>query len=141
MRYVLQWYYASEGVGPYEAGAVVDLADTMAAWINRDSPGTLVAEKPERAYTQPAHDRMVRDATLVRALTGQDEGGAVTYSMASRSIASLGLSTRSVSALAGAGLKWAVDVREASDDDLLSLRGIGRKALATIRAATVRRGA
>jgi hypothetical protein len=49
----------SDGVqyGPYEAGTVVELAETHAEWVNRDSPGCLTeaakptkpkAEEPER---------------------------------------------------------------------------------------------
>lgn len=35
--------------GPWPAGQVVDLDDEQAAWVNRDSPGTLSPEHAEPA--------------------------------------------------------------------------------------------
>lgn len=57
-----RYYSFSDGkhYGPYEAGAVVDLDQAEAQWVNRDSPGTLTAvaakkaeDKVEQPPTQP----------------------------------------------------------------------------------------
>ncbi|NMO52023.1 hypothetical protein HH310_12550 [Actinoplanes sp. TBRC 11911] len=39
--------------GPYLVGDVVELSDEDAAWVNRDSPGCLEAEKPAKPEPDP----------------------------------------------------------------------------------------
>lgn len=62
------------------AGETVELDPAAAAWINRDSPGTLqpvtdAAERaPDRAPEAPPQDRMVRRPQR----RGQDPGGGET---------------------------------------------------------------
>lgn len=55
------------GLGIFDAGDVVELADDFAAHINRDAPGTLepayeALPPAERAPDAPPADRMVKSA-------------------------------------------------------------------------------
>lgn len=43
--------------GPWVEGDVVDLADVDAEWVNRDSPGALVAEGAPEPESAPARQQ------------------------------------------------------------------------------------
>lgn len=61
-RYTFRWDYRS-GLYAATAGETAELADDLAAAIDRDSPGVLEAEASEtRAVDAPPKDRMVRKA-------------------------------------------------------------------------------
>jgi hypothetical protein len=45
-RYAVLHRYASGEHGPWEMGTTVELTPAQAAWVNRDSPGTLAEVKP-----------------------------------------------------------------------------------------------
>lgn len=71
MKYeVLKAYAAKVDNEPYTltAGSVVDLTDDFAAWLNRDSPGTVKPFEPPkpkpkaRATITAAKNRMVTDS-------------------------------------------------------------------------------
>ncbi len=65
-RFKVNHHYGSNNngqqYGPWRVGTVVDVADDEAAWINRDSPGTLSPDEPapdamlELAGSQPPAD-------------------------------------------------------------------------------------
>lgn len=38
--------YRSSTQGPFEAGAVLELDEAVAEWVNRDSPGCLSVDEP-----------------------------------------------------------------------------------------------
>jgi hypothetical protein len=62
-EYRVRKAYRAGNLGPWQPGDVVTLDEVVAAWVERDSPGTLepvekVAE--ERALERPPADRMVR---------------------------------------------------------------------------------
>jgi hypothetical protein len=54
--YEAQWPYAASRdgrrFGPWAAGEVVDLDPADAEWVNRDSPGALVEQKPAKGERQ-----------------------------------------------------------------------------------------
>lgn len=61
--YTVQWDYSSGLGGPWEQGAVVQLAPELAEAINRDSPGVLALVGPvDEAPIPEARDRMVKRA-------------------------------------------------------------------------------
>lgn len=61
--YTVQWDYQSNLGGPWAAGEAIELFETRAADINRDSPGVLVeAGLAEEKLIPKARDRMVRRA-------------------------------------------------------------------------------
>jgi len=59
-RYQVQWNYRASGLGPWQAGDIIELDEETAAYVLRDSPGALQSldDKPQR------QDRMVRRAQL-----------------------------------------------------------------------------
>jgi hypothetical protein len=62
-KYTVQWDYSSGLGGPWAAGETVELDETRAADINRDSPGVLVEVGPvDEAPIPAARDRMVKRA-------------------------------------------------------------------------------
>jgi hypothetical protein len=50
-RYAVLHRYSSGEHGPWEMGTTVELTPTQAAWVNRDSPGTLAEVKPGTKLT------------------------------------------------------------------------------------------
>lgn len=59
-RYLVAHRYFSN-LGTFAEGTEVEVDEHLAAWINRDSPGTLVlAPKKERALEAPPQDRQHR---------------------------------------------------------------------------------
>ena len=58
--YRLTKNYASKRLGPWLAGAVVDMAPEDAQRVENEAAGTL------RALEAPPHDRMIRAATRKR---------------------------------------------------------------------------
>lgn len=63
MRYQVQHRYQGGGLGPWAPGQEVDLDPPVAAWVNRDSPGTLAeVEQPPDPAWKPERDRMVKRA-------------------------------------------------------------------------------
>ena len=70
MLYDVLQPYRSADVGPFQTGEQVELTGALAAWVERDAPGTLrvaVAPEPERAIAAAPHDRQQRKR--------QDRGG------------------------------------------------------------------
>lgn len=62
-KYAVQWDYSSGLGGPWAAGETVELDETRAADINRDSPGVLIlAGAADEAPIPAARDRMVKRA-------------------------------------------------------------------------------
>lgn len=57
-QYKVQHSYHSVGVqlGPWRAGDVVELEDAVAEWVNRDSPGCLLAASAAPEATAPADE-------------------------------------------------------------------------------------
>lgn len=90
MRYVFQWSYRSGIGGPWAKGEVIDFDPAVAAWINHDSPGVLIAERvaapqaaPEPAIVAPdgrdvqdAPNRMMAEAPRRRGRPAGSKGGA-----------------------------------------------------------------
>ena len=70
-RYRLSRNYASKTLGPWLAGAVIELEPEQVLAIERHMPGTLELVGRERSYDAPPHDRMMKRATQKR---GQGEG-------------------------------------------------------------------
>ena len=63
MLYRVTRAYRGGEHGPWVEGQTVELAPGDAAWVNRDSPGTLEeAGAPKEPAWKPEHDRMVRKA-------------------------------------------------------------------------------
>lgn len=60
-RYLVNWRYSAyrDGVtyGPYAEGDTVELSEADAAWIDRDSPGVLAAEKQAEREAKPTANR------------------------------------------------------------------------------------
>lgn len=72
--YIVQWDYTSGLGGPWAAGETVELDETRASDINRDSPGVLALVGPvDEAPIPEARDRMVKRAKR----RGQGEQSAI----------------------------------------------------------------
>lgn len=70
--YMVQQEYASrgpdgQGLGPWQPGQVVDLAESVAGWVDNDAPGTLApAGTTQPKPTPQAKDRMLRKPAAQR---------------------------------------------------------------------------
>lgn len=72
-RYEVQHNYRSNDYGPYYKGAHVELQSDEAAWVNKDSPGTLVEIDPE-IQAREKRDRRKAE-TAKRAAAKKAEAG------------------------------------------------------------------
>jgi len=61
MKYEVQWDYVSGTAGPYCEGDIISDSDVDVAWLQRDSPGVLVAVAKTRRQT-PRRNRMAKPA-------------------------------------------------------------------------------
>lgn len=68
MKYQVQWRYQSDGLGPWDAGDVVELDEETAQFVLRDSPGALApwSERQDRQLRRPKFHREVHDETFPR---------------------------------------------------------------------------
>ena len=73
MRYVVRHDYESGTAGPWRKGEILELDESIAAWVNHDSPGTLAPEKPKRKRVQRKRQNRQQLAASTRSTTdGRD---------------------------------------------------------------------